>query len=523
MDTLDTLVSIALDLTAALKARDRYERLLEALGRVIPYDAAALHRFDGDAFVPLAARGLAPAAMDRRYALGDHPRLAILAQAREPVRFAADDPRPDPFDGLILGVGAATRRIHACLGCPLYADGRLRGALTADALDPGAFDSLDQGFLRAVGALAGTQMHAADLMEALERTAQRQGMIARDLLREAERQRSWQLLGHSAVVEHLREEIRMIAESDLTVLVMGETGVGKEVTVRALHAASSRRDAPLLYLNCATLPEALAESELFGHTKGAFTGAHHERVGKFELAHGGTLFLDEIGELPLSVQPKLLRAIEKGEIERVGSNTPFQVDARLLAATNRDLRREVETGRFRADLFHRLNVYPIIVPPLRERVEDIPLLAGHLAERTRRRLGLGVIRISPEVLDRLAGYHWPGNVRELENVLCRAILKAASQVPRGDPVRLDPAYLGEDLGAPPVSQPADLHTVYPAPVGKTLHRAVEELQRDLIRQAIEQHQGNWAAAARDLGLDRSNLYHLAVRLGVRAKPGPEDL
>ena len=522
MDALDTLVSIALDLTAALKAQDRYERLLEALGRVIPYDAAALHRFDGDAFVPLAVRGLAPAAMERRYALGDHPRLAIIAKSREPVRFAADDPRPDPFDGLILGFGNAARRVHACLGCPLYGDGRLMGTLTADALDPGAFDALDQEFLRAVGALAGAQMHTVDLIEALECTAQRQGMIARDLLREAERQRSWQLLGHSAVVERLRDEIQMDAESDLTVLIMGETGVGKEVTVRAIHAASARRDAPLLYLNCAALPETLAESELLGHTKGAFTGAHHERIGKFELAHGGTLFLDEIGELPLSVQPKLLRAIEQGEIERVGSNTPFQVDARLLAATNRDLKSEVQAGRFRVDLFHRLNVYPIIVPPLRERVEDIPLLASHLAERTRRRLGLGVVRINPVALDRLAGYRWPGNVRELENVLCRAILKAASQVPRGDPVGLDPACLGEDLGAPPVSQPADLHDVYTAPVGKTLHRAVEELQRDLIRQAIEQHQGNWAAAARDLGMDRSNLYHLAVRLGVRGKPGPGD-
>jgi anaerobic nitric oxide reductase transcription regulator len=522
MDTLDTLVSIALDLTAALKAQDRYERLLEALGRVIPYDAAALLRFDGDAFVPLAARGLAPAAMDRRYVLGDHPRLAIIAQSREPVRFAADEPKPDPFDGLLLGFGAAARRIHACLGCPLYADGRLRGALTADALDPGAFDTLDQEFLGAVGALAGAQMHVADLMEALERTARRQGMIARDLLREAERQRSWQLLGRSAVMERLRQEIRTIAESDLTVLVLGETGAGKEVTVRALHAASSRRDAPLLYLNCATVPETLAESELFGHTKGAFTGAHQERIGKFELAHGGTLFLDEIGELPLSVQPKLLRAIEQGEIERVGSNTPFQVDARLLAATNRDLKSEVQAGRFRADLFHRLNVYPIIVPPLRERVEDIPLLAGHLAERTRRRMGLGVVQISVEALDRLAGYRWPGNVRELENVLCRAILKAVSQAPRGDPVRIAPVHLGEDLGSPPVSQPADLHDVYPAPVGKTLHRAVEEFQRDLIRQAIEQHQGNWAAAARDLGMDRGNLYHLAARLGVRARSRSGD-
>jgi anaerobic nitric oxide reductase transcription regulator len=197
------------------------------------------------------------------------------------------------------------------------------------------------------------------------------------------------------------------------------------------------------------------------------------------------------------------------------------VDARLLAATNRDLKSEVQTGRFRADLFHRLNVYPITVPPLRERVEDIPLLAGHLAEQTRRRMGLGVVQISLEALDRLAGYRWPGNVRELENVLCRAILKAASQAPKGDPIRLDPAHLGEDLGASPSLHPVGLQDNFPVvPTGKTLHRAVEEFQRDLIRQAIEQHQGNWAAAARDLGMDRSNLYHLAARLGVRGKPGP---
>ncbi len=206
-------------------------------------------------------------------------------------------------------------------------------------------------------------------------------------------------------MEHLRREIELVARSDFTVLVLGETGVGKELVVRAIHAASGRRDGPMLYLNCAALPETLADSELFGHTKGSFTGAGRDRAGKFEVADDGTLFLDEVGELPLSIQAKLLRAIQEGEIQRVGSDKTIHVDVRMLAATNRNLEAEVKNGRFRADLFHRLNTYPLKVPPLRARKEDIPLLAGYFCERIQRRLGLGPVRIGVDAIEVLSRYH----------------------------------------------------------------------------------------------------------------------
>ena len=307
MDILDTLIAMTVDLTAALSARDRYQRLLKALNRAIPYDAAALLRLDGDMLVPIDARGLSPDAVGRHYARSDHPRLDIICNSKEPVLFPADTNLPDPFDGLLAIDAEALRHIHACLGCPLYLDNKLVGALTADALDPHAFDYLEQRFLMAVGALAGAQMQTTELIEALELSAERQGQIASDLMRDIRMRQGTDIIGGSPLIEHLRREIELVARSDFTVLVLGETGVGKELVVRAIHAASERRDDPMLYLNCAALPETLADSELFGHTKGAFTGAGRDRAGKFELADGGTLFLDEVGELPLSIQAKLLR------------------------------------------------------------------------------------------------------------------------------------------------------------------------------------------------------------------------
>lgn len=516
MDTIDTLISIAIDLTAAMTATDRYERLLAAIAKVIPYDAAALLRLEGDLLIPVAARGLSPDALGREYSRSTHPRLDIICGSDDPVRFSADTRLPDPFDGLLINGGDALRHIHACLGCPLRVEQRLIGILTADALDPGAFDALDPLFLKAVGALAGAQMQTAYLIEALEKSAEHQGQIASDLMQAIHLRHGSQIIGSSAVIEHLRREIDLVARSDFTILVSGETGVGKELVVRAIHAASNRRDGPLLYLNCAALPETLAESELFGHTKGAFTGAAQQRTGKFELADKGTLFLDEIGELPLSVQPKLLRAIQEGEIQRVGSDRVNHVNVRLLAATNRNLEDEVANNRFRADLFHRLNVYPIKVPSLRERKADIPLLAGHFCERLQRRLGLGPVRISPDAYGAMTGYDWPGNVRELENTIARAVLKASSTSPKGDVVILDQDHLGSDFRTIRTSAPAlpiDEDPVSSSAI--SLNDAVRHFKIQMIRQAIDRNRGNWSAAARDLGMHRSNLHNLMKRLGMR--------
>ncbi|GAB6146389.1 sigma 54-interacting transcriptional regulator [Desulfocicer niacini] len=319
-------------------------------------------------------------------------------------------------------------------------------------------------------------------------------------------------------MEHLKREIELVARSDFTVLVLGETGVGKELVVRAIHATSQRKGKPMLYLNCAALPETLAESELFGHARGAFTGAVRDRAGKFELADEGTLFLDEIGELSLTVQAKLLRAIQEGEIQRIGAEKMTYVNVRLLVATNRNLEDEVENGKFRADLFHRLNVYPIKVPALREHKEDIPLLVGHFCEQLQRRLGLGPVRFRSDIFDAMSRYDWPGNVRELENVISRAVLKASSRTPRSEQVVVESDHLETDLM--PVKEqilPSIGEHGIIFKLGFSLRDETKKYQKEVIKLALSRNDGNWAAAARDLGMQRSNLHNLATRLGLRQK------
>ncbi len=517
MRQLETLLSIALDLTSAVHADERYHRLLEALRRIIPYNVAALLRLQGEELIPIVSSGLSPDAMGRRFALKEHPRLEIICKSARPVLFPTDCALDDPFDGLMEDDTGQFHRIHACFGCPLRVGDELIGALTADAMQPNAFDGIDPQFLAAVGALAAAEMHTTLLIEALEQSAERQGMIARDLMRDVKLRQGTELIGTSSVMARLRQDIDLVARSDFTVLIMGETGVGKELVAGALHAASDRSSQPMLYVNCAALPESLAESELFGHVRGAFTGATADRPGKFEVANGSTLFLDEIGELPLSVQPKLLRVLQQGEIQRVGSEKTIKADVRVIAATNRELEQEVKAHRFRPDLFHRLSVYPLRVPPLRERAGDIPLLAGYFCDVTRRRLGLGPVRLTPRTIDVLCAYHWPGNVRELENVLARTVLKAAAGVPRGETVIVEPTHLGSDFRTGVRGIESDNHSVpetrIPGNLG--LKEATREFQRALIQQALVEHRGNWAAAARGMGMHRSNLHHLAVRLGLK--------
>jgi PAS domain S-box-containing protein len=240
------------------------------------------------------------------------------------------------------------------------------------------------------------------------------------------------LIGASAVMKRLFAQMRQVAATDATVLIQGESGTGKELVARAIHESSRRAGRPLVRVNCGAIPPSLIESEFFGHVKGAFTGATELREGRFALADGGTLFLDEVGELPLDLQVKLLRVLQEGEFEPVGSSRTRKVDVRIIAATNRDLGREVTDGRFRADLFYRLNVFPITVPPLRDRMEDIDLLADAILERLRARFCKPFAALSASCLERLRAYHWPGNVRELENVLERAAVLAAGNILRID-------------------------------------------------------------------------------------------
>lgn len=300
-------------------------------------------------------------------------------------------------------------------------------------------------------------------------------------------------------------------------LISGETGTGKELVAKAVHQGSPRAANPLVYLNRAALPESVAESELFGHVKGAFTGAISNRSGKFEMADNGTLFLDEIGELSLALQAKLLRVLQYGDIQRVGDDRSLRVDVRVLAATNRDLRQEVVEGRFRADLYHRLSVFPLSVPALRERENDVVLLAGYFCEQCRLRMGLARVILAEAARNRLQQWSWPGNVRELEHAIHRAVVLArATQA--GDEVVLEPPHFQFAVTAPML--PAETAAAAPATENVNLREATDSFQREAISRALEANQRNWAATARALELDVANLHRLAKRLGLKGSlPG----
>lgn len=509
---LHSLFEIAVDLTSTLAADDRYRHLLQAVRRVVPCDAAALLRLEGGALVPLAVDGLLPEVVGRRFAPAEHPRLARILSETGPVRLSGS-PLPDPFDGLLRDHPDPLSKVHGCMGCALRVEGELVGALTMDAHDPAAFEGVDDRAVAAFAALAAAAIRTARLIEALALSARRQGLVARQLLEETQARRGGELIGQSQAMQRLRTEVALLADSDLTALITGETGVGKEVVARSIHAQSRRSKAHLIYVNCAALPESIAESELFGHTRGAFTGAVDHRAGKFEAADGGTLFLDEVGELPLSVQPKLLRALQSGEVQRVGSDRLLHVDVRVLAATNRDLALEVSSGRFRPDLYHRLSVYPLHVPPLRDRLDDVPILTGFFLDAARGRLGLTNVRATAAAQAALVSCDWPGNVRELEHILLRATLRASHGRQRATVV-VDVEHLG--LG-PAVVRPGTPMTPSGAEPGfldLPMADALEAVRRLIIQRNLAAADGNWAEAARRLGLDRGNLHRLATRLGL---------
>ena len=508
--TLDDLLPIALDITASLTAEDRSRRLVSAVMRALPSDAVALLRLEGSTLVPVATHGLSADVMGRRFPRSEHPRLDIICRNDEPTIFPADSSLPDPYDGLVEGDPHLD--VHACLGCSLRVEGALVGVLTIDALRPGIFDAVDKRFLVHLAALAAAALRTSDLIGALERYANHQGQVAQELVRDVLERRGGFLIGNSAAMAGLRREVQLVASSHFPVLVTGDTGVGKELVIRTLHSQSPRADQPLVYVNCAALPESVVESELFGHTKGAFTGADKARPGKFRVADGATLFLDEIGELPSSMQPKLLRALQEGEIQPVGSDDTVHVDVRILAATNRDLEAEVRAGRFRADLLHRLDVCRIRVPPLREHAADIAQLTGHFSDRIRRRLGTGPIRFQPGAMVALTLGAWPGNVRELENVISRAVLRASGRSAVGEPLIVQLADLGDVQSSAVSAQPVAATVAFAADV--SLRDAVLDFERATIRRELERAQGNWSKAARALGMHRSNLHHLAKRLGL---------
>ncbi|MEO7732557.1 MAG: nitric oxide reductase transcriptional regulator NorR, partial [Kofleriaceae bacterium] len=513
MEPWPALQRIAVDLTESLRSADRYHRLLEVVRSVIPCDATALLALRDGELCPLAVHGLSLQVLGMRFAPIDHPRLGAVLRSAKPMRFPADSTLPDPFDGLIEGPPGALAAVHDCLGCPLVAEGQVIGVLTADALASDAFDGLDEGFLIALGALAGAALHTARLIETVEAVAERRGLVVKELMRTQGHAAGAQMLGVSSAMELVRQEIDAVAITEFPVLILGETGVGKELVARAIHDGSRRREAPLIQVNCAALPEGVIESELFGHVRGSFTGAIANRAGKFELADGGTLFLDEIGELPLGAQAKLLRALQEGEVQRVGADKPISVNVRIVTATNRDLANEVTNGRFRADLYHRLDVFPLRVPPLRARRGDVAILAGFFLDRYRAQLGLSKVVLTAAATAMLEASAWPGNVRELDHTIARAVLRAQMRTPAGQPIKIDASDL-DPAAVVAAERPRDPLARKVARGQMSLRDAVEELKRAAVAQTLDETAGNWAEAARRLGMDRSNLHHMAHRLGL---------
>jgi len=515
---ISPFIDVIEDLNRALTKTERYQRLVLAIQRAIPCDVVALLKLTDGYLLPVATLGLKDEALSRQFSVEQHPRLQHILNSEQVTRFDSHSELADPYDGLVNDKSGQLH-VHDCMGSALFIDGKPWGVLTLDALQAGSFDKLDQIETRAYIAAVGAAIKTSQHIEVLEAQVEHNDQVVQRLL---ETVNDSEIIGQSVAIKNMSAEIKTVASSHLSVLITGETGVGKELVAKRIHQYSDRNNKPLVQINCAALPENIVESEFFGHVKGAFSSAINERSGRFELADGGTLFLDEVGELPLTVQAKLLRALQNGEIQRVGSDKIIVVDVRIIAATNRDLQREVKEGRFRADLYHRLSVYPLLVPALRERGKDYLLLAGYFLEKSQHQLGVTKLRLQESAIAQLAGYNWPGNVRELEHLLSRATLRAISEQGRkASIISISAAHLNiqmtENINTELNPTLHEQQTLAPNEIDHAqlgLRESTDYYQRRIINSALEQHHGNLAAVARALKVDRSNLIRSMKRLGL---------
>ncbi|HEU5264996.1 MAG TPA: sigma 54-interacting transcriptional regulator [Gaiellaceae bacterium] len=477
-----------------------FQAAVAALARVIPFDRAALVLHDParDVFTAFGAAEstltplVTPLAHEwpregsRTAWVLDHGRSLVTADLREPPWFIE---HAFLLKGGILSVASV----------PMTIKGRVIGTLNVCSRVVCRYSEEDASLLAAIGeqmALAIENLLAYEEIASLKARLEDENAYLQE---EARAESAFgDVIGESRGIQTVLANVRKVAGTDSTVLVTGETGTGKELVVRALHDLSRRKNKILVKVNCAALPAGVIESELFGHERGAFTGALSRRVGRFDLANGGTLFLDEVGDLPMELQAKLLRVLQEGEFERVGGTQTLKVDVRLVAATNRDLGLAVSEGKFRADLFYRLNVFPIHIPPLRDRLDDIPRLVRHFVMRYAAKTGQGVRPPTEEVLGRLRAYSWPGNVRELQNVIERAVILASHG-------RLEVGDLGTVTGAQE-----------PAAQGRRL----AEVERAHVLSVLEET--HWRVsgdrgAAKILGLKRTTLEGRMRKLGI-ARP-----
>ncbi len=422
---------------------------------------------------------------------------ALELLERDRVDVVLSDVRMPGMGGLAL-VQAANARWPELTVIVMSAFGSVEQAL--DAMTRGAYDYISKPFKQDEVVLA---LRKAEERERLKR--ENASLRARLAEAEADSDRLGDMLIHSAGMREVARTVRKVAAYKTTVLVLGESGVGKELVSRAIHAASTREDGPFVAVNCGAIPEALLESELFGHVKGAFTDASADKLGLFEEARHGTLFLDEVGELPSHLQVKLLRVLQEEEVRRVGDTRAVKVDVRVVAATSRDLVEMVEESSFRQDLYYRLNVMPIEVPPLRERKDDIPPLVQHFVERLNLRLGTKIEGVSPDALRLMVGYDWPGNVRELENTLEHAAVMA-------DGVWIEPGALPERTrrkreAAAGFALRLDAEDL-------SVKRAQRQLEREFILRALEKTGGNRTHAAKLLDLSHRALLYKIKEFGL---------
>jgi formate hydrogenlyase transcriptional activator len=384
---------------------------------------------------------------------------------------------------------------------PLISRSRVMGALNFGSRQEGAFTEETLALLGSVAAQVAIALDNAFAYQEIQSLKDQLTEEKLYLQEEIDRDYGMEIVGQSQGLQRVLRQVETVAPTDASVLVLGETGTGKELVARAIHQLSPRRDRPFVQINCAAIPAGLVESELFGYEKGAFSGALAAKMGRLELAHQGTLFLDEIGDLPLELQPKLLRALQEREFERLGSTATRKVDLRLVTATNRDLEAMVRDHRFRADLFYRLNVFPIQVPALRERREDIPALVRYFTQKLAQKMNRPIDTIPARTMAALEAWHWPGNIRELENVIERSVLLS-----RGRELQVPLSELRDPEG-PPV--PSALATL-------------EEAEREHIRRALREAGGKVGGkdgAAARLGLKRTTLQSRMAKLGLAPADG----
>ncbi|MBX3249636.1 MAG: sigma 54-interacting transcriptional regulator [Myxococcales bacterium] len=387
-------------------------------------------------------------------------------------------------------------QILSTIGVPLWQGEEILGVLQVDnRAAKGLFKESDLDVLALLAQSASQAFANARLVTRLRAAEERQRSENIYLKRREERRRFDGIIGESRAMKVLFDQLRKVVDTRVTVLIEGETGTGKELVASAVHYWSSRREKLFVAQNCAALPENLLESELFGHKKGSFTGATDDKKGLFELAHEGTLFLDEVGEMPLSLQAKLLRVLQEGEVRPVGANRTRRVDVRIVAATNRDLEIEVKEGRFREDLYYRLRVFPLRLPSLRERREDIPLLAGHFLKRYAEEFGRSVRGFSQQAMELMQAYGWPGNVRELENEVQRLIIQV------DDDGFIQPQHL-----SPRIRQSEEVAAERFRSTKGTLKEMVEQVEKQILREALEEHDNNKSATAKTLGITREGLH-----------------